>query len=154
MARRKAFYLWFSQRRSKGDPISNPLLCENALELNEKLGGSADFKASAGCLKNLKLHHGIRELQIEGKSLSGDKNSAHKFKETFLQSVEEDGYSRDDVYNVDQTEVNWKTLPRKSLALKQASTAPGFKVSKESVTAMICANASGTHFAIACDWKI
>ncbi|GFV98622.1 jerky-like protein [Trichonephila clavipes] len=40
----RAFCLWFSQRRIKGDPISGPLLCEKALELNEKLGGLADFK--------------------------------------------------------------------------------------------------------------
>ncbi|GFV39026.1 jerky-like protein [Trichonephila clavipes] len=30
-----ALYLWFSQRRSKGDPISGPLLCEKALKFNE-----------------------------------------------------------------------------------------------------------------------
>ncbi|GFY31675.1 hypothetical protein TNCV_4199861 [Trichonephila clavipes] len=47
----------------------------------------------------------ILQEQIEGESLSGDKNSAHKFKETFLLSVEE-GYSTDDVYNVDETGVN------------------------------------------------
>ncbi|GFU66438.1 uncharacterized protein TNCV_3806811 [Trichonephila clavipes] len=41
----RALYLWFSQR-SKGDPISGPLLYKKALELNEKLGGSADFKGS------------------------------------------------------------------------------------------------------------
>ncbi|GFY50029.1 jerky-like protein [Trichonephila inaurata madagascariensis] len=93
----------------------------------------------------LKSHHVIRELQIKGESLSGHKNSAHQFKETFLQSVEEEGYSRDDVYNVDETGVNWKALPRKSLASKRESTAPGFKVSKERVTTMVCANASGTH---------
>ncbi|GFU65059.1 jerky-like protein [Trichonephila clavipes] len=53
---------------SKGDPISGPLLREKALKLNEKLGGSADFKASTGWLKNFKSLHGIRELQIEGES--------------------------------------------------------------------------------------
>ncbi|GFS58002.1 jerky-like protein [Trichonephila inaurata madagascariensis] len=83
-----------------------------------KLGGLADFKASTGWIKNFKSRHGIRELQIEGESLSGDKNSAHKFKETFLQSVEEESFSRDDVYNVDKTGVNWKALPRKSLTFK------------------------------------
>ncbi|GFX77517.1 jerky-like protein [Trichonephila clavipes] len=61
----------------KGYPILGPLLCEKALELNEKLGGSADFKSSTGWLKNFKSHHGIRELHIEGESLSSDKNSAH-----------------------------------------------------------------------------
>ncbi|GFW97019.1 jerky-like protein [Trichonephila clavipes] len=84
-----ALYLWFSQRRSKGDPILGPLLCEKA--------------------------------------------------------VEEEGYSRDDVYNVDETGVNWNALPRKSLASKREPTEPGFKVSKERVASMVCANASGTH---------
>ncbi|GFW91058.1 jerky-like protein [Trichonephila clavipes] len=102
--------------RSKGDPISGPLLCEKALELNEKLGSSAYFKAGTGRLNNFKSLHGIRELQIEGKSLSDVKNTAHKFKETFLHSAEEEGYSTDNVYNVDETRVNWKALPRKSLA--------------------------------------
>ncbi|GFS57705.1 tigger transposable element-derived protein 7 [Trichonephila inaurata madagascariensis] len=120
-------------------------MCKKALELNEKLGGSADFKASTGWLKKFKPHHGIQELQIEGESLFGDKNSANKFKENILQSVEEKGYSRDDVYNIGETEVNWKALPRKSMASKRKYTAPGFKVSKERVTAMVCANTSGTH---------
>ncbi|GFT71821.1 jerky protein homolog-like [Trichonephila clavipes] len=108
----------FHKRRSKGDLISDPLLYEKALELNEKLGGSDDFKTSTGWLRNFKSCHGIRELQIEGESLSGDKNSAHKFKEAFLQSVEEESYSTDDVYNVDETGLNWKALPRKSFASK------------------------------------
>ncbi|GFW53055.1 hypothetical protein TNCV_131201 [Trichonephila clavipes] len=60
-------------------------------------------------------------------------------------SVEEEGYSRDDVYNVDETGVNWKDLPRKSLTSKRESTTPGFKVSKERVTTMVCANAGGTY---------
>ncbi|GFY58626.1 glycerol-3-phosphate acyltransferase 1, mitochondrial [Trichonephila inaurata madagascariensis] len=50
--------------------------------------------------------------------------------------MEEEGYSRYDVYNVDETGANWKDLPRKSLAPKRESSAPGFKVSKERVTAM------------------
>ncbi|GFS66899.1 jerky-like protein [Trichonephila inaurata madagascariensis] len=87
----------------------------------------------------------IRELQIADESLSGDKNSAHKFKETFLQHVEGEGYSRDDIYDVNETGVNCKALPRKSLASKQEYTAPGFKVSKECLTAMVYANARGTY---------
>ncbi|GFW38882.1 HTH CENPB-type domain-containing protein [Trichonephila clavipes] len=77
-------------------PDIGPSIVRKALELNEKLGGSADFKARTGWLKNFKSCHRIQELQIEGESLSCDKNSAYKFKETFLQHVEE-GYSRDDV---------------------------------------------------------
>ncbi|GFX49014.1 hypothetical protein TNCV_2798051 [Trichonephila clavipes] len=77
-------------------------------------------------------------FQIVGESFSDDKNSAQKFKETFLQHLEE-GYSRDDVYSADDGGVNWKALPRKSLTSKQKSTAPSFKVSNvthQRVTAM------------------
>ncbi|GFS69384.1 jerky-like protein [Trichonephila clavipes] len=70
-------------------------------------------------------------------------NSSYKFKETFMESVEEEEYSRDD-NNVDETEVNWKALPRRSFASKRESTAPSFKVSKERGTAMVCVNASET----------
>lgn len=32
---------WFIQRRSKGEPISDQLLIQKALEMNQKLGGEA-----------------------------------------------------------------------------------------------------------------
>ncbi|GFU49893.1 hypothetical protein TNCV_4686531 [Trichonephila clavipes] len=38
-----ALYLWFSQRKNKGDPILGSLLCEKALELKEKFDSLADF---------------------------------------------------------------------------------------------------------------
>lgn len=136
---------WFTQRRNLGEPISGPLLCEKSLELNKKLGGSEDFKASPGWLHNFKSRHGIRELQIQGETLSANSNAAKQFKKTFQSFLEEEGLSRDDVYNADETGLNWKSLPRKSLASRQESAARGFKVSKERVTAMTCANAAGTH---------
>ncbi|GFV27128.1 jerky-like protein [Trichonephila clavipes] len=128
----RALYLWFSQRRSKEDLISVHLLCEKAPELDEKLGGSADFKASTG-FKARTLNHAMGYRNCSGG----------------------EGYSRDDDNNVDEIGVNWKALPRKSLSSKRDSTAPGFKVSKEHVTTMVCSNANGKHsFAIACDWQI
>lgn len=140
-----AVYLWFTQRRSLGEPVSGPLICEKALYFNEKLGGSADFKASTGWLKNFKSRHGIRELKVEGESLSSDIPAAESFKKTFSDFVKDSGFGREDVYNCDETGVNWKALPRKSLASRQETNAPGFKVSKERITAMVCANASGEH---------
>lgn len=52
------------QVRSQGQPISGPLICEKALDMNKKLGGDADFKASTGWLMRFKSRHGIRELDI------------------------------------------------------------------------------------------
>ena len=62
----KAVYMWFIQERNRGQPISGPLLCEKALDMNSMLGGPSDFKASTGWLKHFKSRHGIGELNIQG----------------------------------------------------------------------------------------
>ncbi|KAK9701880.1 Tc5 transposase DNA-binding domain [Popillia japonica] len=49
-----AMYIWFTQRRSLGEPISGPSICEKALQFNEQPNGPKDFKASSGWLKNFK----------------------------------------------------------------------------------------------------
>lgn len=140
-----ALYLWFTQRRSLGEPISGPMLCEKALEFNKKLNGPTDFKASSGWLSKFKQRHGIRQLDVQGESLSGDTVAAEAFIQLFKEIVGDKGFSRDDVYNADETGVNWRSLPRKSLASRNEIRAPGYKISKDRVTAMVCANASGTH---------
>ena len=131
-----AMYMWFTQRRSLGEPISGPLICEKALQFNEQLNGPKDFKASSGWLKNFKSRHGIRELDIEGEKLSSDLAAGRVFKEKFIKEALEKGYSRDDVYNADETGINWRALPCKSLASRRKQSAPGFKVSKERITAV------------------
>lgn len=39
-----ALYSWFCQQRSWGQPVSGPLLCEKAADINKTLGGPASFK--------------------------------------------------------------------------------------------------------------
>lgn len=140
-----AIYLWFLQKRSQGQPISGLLLCEKALQMNEQLGGPSEFKASTGWLKNCKLRHGIRELEVQGKALSADVSGAEAFKKSFLKIVEEGSFSKDDVYNADETGLNWKAIPHKLLVSRRERSAPGFKSSKQRITIMVCANASGQH---------
>jgi len=140
-----AMYIWFTQKRSLGEPISGPLICEKALQFNEQLNGPKDFKASLGWLNNFKNRHGIRELHVQGEKLSSDLAAGIAYKEKFVKEAQKNGYSRDDIYNADETGINWRALPRKSLASKREKSAPGFKVSKERITAMVCANASGNH---------
>jgi len=57
--------------------------------------------------------------------------------------IEREGYTRNDIYNADESGINWKALPRKSLASCHESSAPGYKFSKDRITAIVCANASG-----------
>ena len=141
----KALYLRFSQKRIQGLSISGPLLCEKALDFNKKLRGSDSFVASKGSPTNFKNRQAIRQLKLEGESLSADAKAAADFKKEFTKLLQEEGYSRDRIYNADETGLNWKALPDKTLASKTANSAPGHKVSKERVTVLVSANASGSH---------
>lgn len=44
--------------------------------------------------------------------------------------IENEGYSKDNVYNADETMIFWKTLPRKLLIFIREIAAPGFTISK------------------------
>jgi hypothetical protein len=140
-----AVYTWFMQVRGQGQPISGPLICEKALEMNNKLGGDADFKASTGWLKRFKSRHGIREIDIQGEKLSADVAAAESFKISFKNLIEKEAFNPDNVYNADETGLYWKKMPTKSLVSKNEQSAPGFKASKSRITAMVCANITGSH---------
>lgn len=49
------------------------------------------------------------------------------------------------IYNADETGLNWKALPSKSLVSQHEAAAPEYKVSKDQVTVMVCGNATDTH---------
>ncbi|XP_053968717.1 jerky protein homolog-like [Anastrepha ludens] len=103
----------------------------------------SEFKASDGWLRNFKARHGIRELDLCGEKLSADNTAAEKFIEEFKTKIE--NYDPEFVFNADETGLNWKALPRKTLASKRETSAPGHKVSKDRVTVLTCANSTGNH---------
>ncbi|CAH0729636.1 unnamed protein product, partial [Brenthis ino] len=141
----EALYCWFLQKRSTGQPISGPLLCEKALQLNKKIGSDESFVASNGWLYRFKSRHGIRELEIQGEKMSADVDAANSFKDGFKKELDKNDYDLDFLYNADETGLYWKSLPSKSLASQRENSATGYKTSKERVTILVCANATGTH---------
>ncbi|XP_023224155.1 jerky protein homolog-like [Centruroides sculpturatus] len=140
-----AVYTWFMQVRSQGQPISGPLICEKALQMNKKLGGNADFQASTGWLMCFKSRHGIRELDIQDEKFLADTESAERLKKSFKNMIDKDGYKKTNVYNADETGLYWKKMPTKTLVSKNEMSAPGFKARKSCITVMVCGNITGTH---------
>lgn len=76
----------------------------------------------------LARHHGIRELNIEGEKMSAaSTETVNAFKEKFKNMIDEMGLTRDQVYNANETGLNYKALPKKTLAALSEKYAPGFK---------------------------
>nr|BAN21014.1 unkown protein [Riptortus pedestris] len=141
----EAVYQWFIQRRAEGVPISGPMVSEKALWFHENLKIEEPFSASQGWLHKFKKRHGIRQLAIQGESLSGDNVAATLFIENFNCLVKKFDLTPDQIYNADESGLFWKMLPSKTLAAHSEKYAPGHKSSKERLTIMTCCNASGDH---------
>lgn len=130
------FIYGFAQKRSQGVPISGPILMAKAL--NEKVNpGDDNFKASSGWQKNFQSRHGLRQLAIQGETMSANKESVGDFKRSVSQLIENEGLVLSQVYNCDETGLYWKALPSKTLASRKEEKAPGYKVSKERVTILV-----------------
>ncbi|XP_039627277.1 jerky protein homolog-like [Polypterus senegalus] len=128
----EALFLWFTQERQKGIPITGPLIQEKALQLNKLMDGDVSFTASCGFLDRWKKRHGIRQLTITGEKLSADNKAAVEYLEEFKCIIS--SYSPQQVYNADETGLNFKALPTKSLASQEERSAPGFKMDKQRLT--------------------
>ncbi|KAI5742840.1 hypothetical protein M8J77_011767 [Diaphorina citri] len=117
-----------------------------ALKFNVILGGDeSDFAASQGWLDKFKSRHGIRQLDIQGEKMSANISAADAFVKEFSEKLQKEDYDLDLIYNADETGLCWKSLPFKTLASNREKAASGYKSSKDRVTLLACANASGTH---------
>lgn len=140
-----AVYQWFIQARSEGVPLSGPIIQGKAMELHKKMNGDPAFQASTGWLHRFKNRHGIRQLDISGEKLSSNSSIVVEYKQEFSAMVNSRKLVREQVYNCDETGLNWKALPDKTLATMSEKSAPGFKMQKDRITVMVCSNASGSH---------
>lgn len=141
-----ALYEWFLQERSRHTPLSGPILKEKARFFQTKIYPDVkDFKASDGWLDKFKKRHGIRYLTITGEKLSCDNAAVEPFKQKFLETVETEGLVPEQIYNADESGLFWRLLPGKTFVHRNEAQAPGRKISKERITFMPCANATGNH---------
>lgn len=91
----EALFLWFTQCRSKGLPVTGPILQEKALQFNKKIGSDPNFKASEGWLEKWKNRYGVRKLHISGEKLSANENAVGEFKTFLHKLLDEEGISGD-----------------------------------------------------------
>jgi hypothetical protein len=70
--------------------------------------------------------YGVRQLNICGEKLSENLQEVLKFKAKFRCLIDNEGLSDKHIYNCDETGLNYKMLPSKTLASKAEGSAPGY----------------------------
>uniref|UniRef100_K7GGY3 HTH CENPB-type domain-containing protein n=1 Tax=Pelodiscus sinensis TaxID=13735 RepID=K7GGY3_PELSI len=137
----EALFLWFTRQRDKGIPITGPILQEKALSFQKEFNeGEPDFMASVGW-----LDHWLRQLSICGEKLSANQEGFLKFKTNFHCLIENEGLSCEQIYNCNETGLNYKMLPSKTLVSRAEASPPGYKQNKKRVMILACSNATGNH---------
>lgn len=123
----QALYLWFKQKRMSGVPVTGPLLCAKAMELSKSLKADTKFRASEGWKWRFCKRHGIWQLSVQGEKLSANKEEADEFVASFKLLVKEKKFTLNQIFNCDETGLNFRLLPEVTVGGSFEKSASGRK---------------------------
>ncbi|XP_036599095.1 tigger transposable element-derived protein 1-like [Trichosurus vulpecula] len=142
--------VWIEDQNQRGVPVNVSTIQEKAKSLFQDLkreqGPSAEaetFGASRGWFTRFKARHSLPHLGTSSETVSTDREAAAKYPEVLRRVIEEGGYTPQQVFNVDETELFWKRLPDRTFISAEEKTASGFKVARDLLTLLLGGNAAG-----------
>ncbi|XP_035890743.1 jerky protein homolog-like [Anopheles stephensi] len=128
---------WYNENRAAGIPVTSTMCIEQAKYLHESLGVKRSFTASAGWLSRFKQRYGISGVYTHSSAKTGSPRHAETFCRQFQQLMQRDDWLPDQIYNADETGLQWNTIPSKATGASDGSS--------ERITVICCTNANGTH---------
>jgi len=140
----EALYIWFRQQRKKDVTVSGSLLQEKANILYSRLypDTTTPFCASTGFKWRFCKRHNLQSISVQGEQGSADIIATCEFQNNFEKVLAE--YSTEQIFNCDETGLQYRQLPRKTLGSLFEKGAEGRKKCKDRITICACANITGT----------
>ena len=108
--------------RQKALAIYNFLRKQSCSSTNET------FVASRGWFDRFKSRFSLHNVSFSGEKASADQEAAATFPSQLKKLIEEKNYSYEQIFNCDETGLNWKKMPSRTFLTKNEKSAPGFKV--------------------------
>ncbi|KAJ8874891.1 hypothetical protein PR048_022781 [Dryococelus australis] len=85
--------------------------------------------------------HGIVNKRMVGEALSADTAIVEPFGKRLQALIDSEELTHAQLYNANETGLFWHSLPENTQGLKHEGSVPGRKLSKERLSALLCANA-------------
>lgn len=132
-------YKWFCDSTARMMPVSGPMIQLKAKKFAADLGLET-FKASNGWLQSFLKRHGIVFKVQSGERGEVKSDTVIEWKDSIKDVCE--GYSPDDIFNMDETGLFFKDTTR-STFFKKGEKCSGGKRSKQRLTVALCASMTG-----------
>lgn len=139
-----AVYKWFCQLHSSGMAVLGVEIQAAANRLAKQLNIN-NFKASSGWLFRFRRRHNITNKNVCAESLSADNEAVEPFRKKLNEILKAENILPSQLYNYDETWLYWRSLPDSIQTSNADKNPPGRKISKDRVSALLCANADGSH---------
>lgn len=137
----KALFQWFKNQRSRGIPISGPLLQAKAEDFARHFKKEG-YKCSESWIKRFRQRHNIVLGKISGEARSVPEHVVEDWVKTVWPSLRKD-YADENIFNADETGLFFKMLPERTFKFKGEKLS-GVKTSKERITVLVAANMTGS----------
>ncbi|XP_042203529.1 tigger transposable element-derived protein 7-like [Homarus americanus] len=117
---------WFVQQRSCGNDVRGVEIQAAAVKLSSHMG-IENFEASDGWLWRFRNRHGKCNKITHGEAGSAPTEDIEPFRDRLNDLIKSEGLLISQVYNVDETGLYWRSLPRNTQAFKNEASSPGRK---------------------------
>jgi hypothetical protein len=101
------------------------------------------FGASRGWFDKFKKRSSLHSIAVQEEAASADTAAAEAFPVALEKIIEYGGYTKQQIFNVDETGLFWKKMPPRTFIAKEEKSMPGFKAAKGRLTLLLGANAAG-----------
>ena len=135
----EALYTWFQAKRAQNLTPTGPLIMEKARMLAEEMGFS-NFSASNGWFDRWRKRYNILHTPLSGESADVDQATLDDWDQRIPSVIA--GYALEDVFNCDETGLNYRTLPTKSY-VGAGDSRKGIKLQKDRLTVLVACSTTG-----------